>query len=361
MIKKQVTIGKILIKQAVGIDVSHKKLDVSLGRMDSQTLTEVYAFKRFDNTILGHMALVLWVKKYTVSDVNLCFIMEATGVYHEILAHFLYEKEYEVIVEMPNKISNFFKTLAVKTVTDKSMSEAIALYGLEKNPSVWTKPNKEYRSLRQITRERDQLVGERTVIKNQMHAEEVEAYPCDQTIDRMNIRIAMLNRQIKEIEAEIAQKIEQNAEIKENVTLATSIPGIGLLSAAIILAETDGFALITNKRQLTSYAGLDVKLKDSGTSIHFKPRISKRGNKYLRKAMYFPALTAIQHNEKFKNTYIRIVSKTGIKMKGGVAIQRQLLELVYTICKTKKPYDKEYEQKQARVKQEAKLAIAQVV
>src|ERR1017187_6509784 len=173
-----------LLKQTVGIDVAQEKIDVSLGRMDEQTKTQIYAYKTFHNNEKGFMALILWVKKNTEPDVYLRFVMEATGVYHECLAYYISGKGHEVSIVMPNKIASFFKTLEVKTVTDKSMSAAIAMFGLEKNPDTWTPPNKVYRELRQITREKDQLVGERTTAKNQQHAEAVEAYPNAKTMAR---------------------------------------------------------------------------------------------------------------------------------------------------------------------------------
>jgi len=111
-----------------------------------------------------------------------------------------------------------------------------------------------------------------------------------------------------------------------------------MLTAAIIMAETNGFELIRSKKQLTSYAGLDVKEKESGTSIKGKSRISKRGNRYLRKAMYMPAMAAIRHSERYKAIFVRIVSMNGVKMKGCVAVQRKLLEMAFTIYKTNTPY-----------------------
>lgn len=343
------------MKQVVGIDISQKKLDVSLGRMDEQTATEIYGYKTFDNSEKGFMALILWTKKNTISDVPVRFIMEATGVYHESLAYYLSGKAYEVSIVMPNKITNFFRTLEVKTVTDKSMSAAIAMFGLEKNPGNWAPPSKVYRELRQITRERDQLIGERTMIKNQLHSEEVEAYPNAGTIDRAKLRIKMLNDQVKEIMGEINATIKNDKEVAAAMKLVTSIPGIGVLTGATILAETDAFALIKNKRQLTSYAGLDIKLKDSGTSVHGKPRISKRGNKHLRKAMHLPALSAIGCSEHYKAVFVRIVVSNGIKMKGVVAVQRKLLEMVYTIYTTKKLYEIDYMEKQAEKKIELEV------
>ena len=154
--------------------------------------------------------------------------------------------------------------------------------------------------------------------------------------------MALLDKQEAEIRAELAVEVKQNEQLKKTVKLLCSIPGIGLLTAATILGETNGFELIRNKRQLTSYAGLDVKEKQSGTSVKGKPKISKQGNRNLRKAMHLPALAAIRHDERFKAIFARLVSKHGIKMKAIVAVQRKLLELTYTIFKTKQPFKKDY-------------------
>lgn len=331
-----------LLKQVVGIDVAQKELVVSIGNMDRGALVRIYAYKTFVNNERGFTAMILWVKKQTDADSPLRYVMEATGVYHEAVAYFLSDKTYSVSIVMPNKITNFFRTLEVKTVTDKSMSAAIALFGLEKKVDDWVQPKKVFRELRQVTRERDQLVTERTMLKNQLHAEQVEAYPSEQTISRIQVRIKIVNGQLKETLAETTAAINNDQEINQSVKLLTSIPGIGLLTAAVIMAETNGFELIRSKKQLTSYAGLDVKEKESGTSVKGKPRISKRGNRHLRKAMYMPALSAIRHSERYKALFVRIVSCNGIKMKGAVAVQRKLLEMAYTIYKTQTPYSEDY-------------------
>jgi len=152
----------------------------------------------------------------------------------------------------------------------------------------------------------------------------------------------LLDKQEKEIKEELADVIKTDADVKRIVLLICTIPGIGLLTAATVLGETNGFELIRNKRQLTSYAGLDVREKQSGTSVKGKPCISKKGNKHLRKAMHLPALSAIRHNERFKAIFARLVGKHGIKMKTAVAIQRKLLEMIYTIFKTQTAFDKDY-------------------
>lgn len=331
-----------ILKQVAGIDVSQNELVVSLGRMYDDLTTNIHAFKTFSNNEKGFTALLQWAGKLTVAETPVKYVMEATGVYHEALAYYFSDKGHLVSIVKPNKVSNFSKTLETKTVTDKTASQAIVLFGLEKQLTIWKKPKQVYRNLRQVTRERGQLIEERTALKNQLHAEKSEAFPSKKSIDRMEVRIQLLNSQEKEIKQEIADFIKQDKDVGESVKLISSVPGVGVLTAATILSETNGFELITNKRQLASYAGLDVQEKQSGTSVKGKPRISKKGNKHLRKAMHLPALAAIQHDERYKAIFARLVQKHGIKMKAAVAVQRKILELTYTVFKTNKSYDKEY-------------------
>ena len=58
--------------------------------------------------------------------------------------------------------------------------------------------------------------------------------------------------------------------------------------------------------------------------------------------MHMPALTAIRHDERFKAIYARLIAKHGIKMKAAVAVQRKLLEMIYTLYKTNTTYDRNY-------------------
>jgi len=337
---------KKIVKQVLGIDVAQKELVVCLGRMFDDWVPELYGYKTFANTAKGYEAMTLWVKKQTEDGSPVRYVMEATGVYHESLAYFLEGKGYEVSIVLPNKISNYFRTLEVKTITDKTASEAIARFGLERKLDCWKRPKDIFKELKQLTRERDQIVEQRTMAKNQLHAEETQAQPNKKSVARVKTRIKLLNKQDAEIKEEIALLVKQEKEVGKSVEVICSIPGVGLLTAATVLAETNGFELIRNKRQLTSYAGLDIREKQSGTSVKGKPKISKRGNRHLRKAMYLPALAAIRHEERFKVVFTRLVSKHGIKMKAAVAVQRKLLELMYILYKTNSTYDKNFQKEE---------------
>lgn len=340
---------KKLVKQVVGIDVAQNELVCCFGNLYDDFTIEFVTRRTFENKLPGFKKLTEWLEPLVNKEVQLRFVFEATGVYHQSFAYYLHDMSYNVSIILPNKISNYKRTLDVKTITDKTMADAIAQFGLERNLDNWQPPKGIYRVLQQLTRERSQLIDEKVVIKNQLHAENAEAKPNKKSIDRCKKRLALVEKQVKEIVVEISELVRTDEEVQRIILLVCSITGIGTLTAATVLGETNGFELIRNKRQLTSYAGLDVREKQSGTSVKGKPCISKKGNKHLRKAMHLPALSAIKHDERFKAIFARIVSKHGIKMKAAVAVQRKLLEMIYTIYKTGVPYDKEYFKKHTEV------------
>ncbi|WP_036668758.1 IS110 family transposase [Pedobacter borealis] len=333
---------KNILKQVAGIDVAKKELVVCLSFLDENLSVGIISHQVFSNNKKGFEAMVRWVTKQTGKETKVRYVMEATGVYHEALAYFLTDKELEVSIVLPNKISNFFRTLEINTITDKTASQAIARFGLERKLEVWKKPKDTFRQLKQLTRERDQMVADRTVLKNQLHAERSEAFPNQSSIKRINKRIALINKQEEEIKLEVAVMVKKDRELCDKIEKIATIPGVGKLTAVIVLAETNGFELIKNTKQLVSYSGLDVKVKDSGTSVKGKPKISKKGNRHIRKAMHMPALSAIRYNEKHKALFTRLISKHGIRMKAVVAVQRKILELIYIIYKTDLPFDQEY-------------------
>jgi transposase len=336
-----------IIKQAVGIDCSQEILDCSFGSLDSELLQDIQTPAKFNNDKSGFHKLVGWTEKRKVKGVDIVFVVEVTGVYHEKLAHFLIDKGYKVSVVLPNRTSNFFKTTTIKTINDPTSARMIAQFGIEKQLTLWKKPEPIYRRLKQLTRERVQLIDQRTVNKNQLHAEQSEAFPSVSSIKRMNKLIALLNQQIEDIEDEIRTLLKSDAKLNRQIDNLCTVPGVALITAATVIGETNGFDLIRNKRQLVSYAGLDVIEKQSGTSVNHKRRISHKGNKHLRKALYFPAFTSIRYNEHHKNHYANLVSKHGVKMKAAVSVQRKMLVLLYTLWKTEKPFDAEYPQKES--------------
>ena len=117
--------------------------------------------------------------------------------------------------------------------------------------------------------------------------------------------------------------------------------GVGLITIVSIISETNGFALIQNSRQLTSYAGYDIVQNQSG-SHNGKTKISKKGNKYIRKACYMPVLSAIRFNKNLKTVYQRLCINKAVKSIALIAVARKILVLIYTLWKKNEEYNENY-------------------
>lgn len=340
-----------VIKQCVGIDCAKDELVVSYGVMDENYDTRILSNTKFKNVEAGFKKLLNWSVKLNPDHADVVYVMESTGVYHENFALFLHNNKCKVVIVLPNKAKAFAKTLAVKTVNDKVSAQMLAQMGLEKKLDLWQPAAEIYNVLRQLTRERDQLIVEQTQIKNQIHAEQSGAWPNAGSIKRMKTRMKLIAKQVEEVETEINQNLEKEQWLNEKIKKVCTIKGVGVMTAVTVIAEANGFNLIRNKKQLVSYAGLDVITKDSGATVRSKPRISRRGNKYLRKCLHFPALTAIRSSEQMKGLFARLVGKHGIKMKAAVAVQRKLLILIYTLWKKDEIFDQNYHLKREEPQQ----------
>ena len=160
--------------------------------------------------------------------------------------------------------------------------------------------------------------------------------------------IDQIDQQIVKIKRRVEELIDQNSELKTKVNKLLTIKGVGLITVATIVAETMGFEFVKSRKQLASYAGYDVVQRESGSSVKGKTRISKKGNRYIRNALYFPAMVACRYNQDMKENYLRIIKKKPSKMIGQVAIQRKLLTLIYTLWKNNSCYIENYKNKVAQ-------------
>jgi len=334
-----------IVKQCAGIDCAKADFSVTFSVCNHEREIQNLSYRTFKNDEQGFKLFNKWMGKLQKKSIPLLLVMEPTGVYHEKLAYFLKTLQYDLALVVPKRAKDFSKTLKVKKVTDKVASQYLAVMGLEKKLDVWTAPKVGYSKLKHLTREREQIQKFLVMLKNELEAESSRYMPSKESISRIKQHIKLLNKQCLDIMSEIKDLLKQNSEINNEVGKMTSIPGVGMLTAVTIIGETNGFELVRNKRQLVSYAGYDVINHESGSSIKTKARISKRGNRHIRKAMHMPALTAIRHSESSKDLFARLVRKTGIKMKGVVAVQRKLLVIMYTLWKNDTVYDPEYELK----------------
>jgi len=327
----------------LGIDVGKDSLCACLGRQTENLKQHFEPVRHFANNAKGIVELCDWLHKRQIPVDQLTVVMEATGVYYQQLAHHLDERGYKVSVQLAKRVKDYARSLEYKSKTDPLDARILARMGLERSLREWTPPATQWYHLRQLMRLYQSLKHQQVKLKNELHAFEHTHHPNDVVKDVLEEHIEFIDSQL-EMLLEQAQKLVEADEqgMKKAVAHATSIPGVGLVTALIVLGETFGFALFTSRAQVASYAGYDVRHHCSGTSVQQKSRISKKGNSRLRNAMYFPALTTIRHAPEMKALYHRIVKRTGIKMKACVAVQRKLLLLIYTLVKKGKDYDPNY-------------------
>jgi transposase len=149
----------------------------------------------------------------------------------------------------------------------------------------------------------------------------------------------LLTKQIADIEKQINDHIDKNGDLKDDIDLVESIPGIGKPTAQRIIAEMPIFVPKQNGSSFAAYAGLAPRVRQSGSSIRRTTHLSKCGNSRLRAALYWPAITAIKCNEVIKTFAKRLAEKGKSKMSIIGAVMRKLLILAYGVLKTRQPFD----------------------
>lgn len=322
-------------KQSIGIDVSKDHLMCCVGTLEN----EKQAFgksKSFNNTEQGFQSLIEWANAEKHTD----FVMEATGVYYENLAYWLDDQGYRVSVVLPNKIKHYTKSLNVKTKTDGVDAQVLARFGLERPLDYWHMPTMMMREIKALTREYREVKAKLVVIKNQLHAKN-HSHLCPPSIQkRLQRQINLLETQLLEIETELRVAAMADTAFCDRIAKVETIPGISFMTAICILGETNAFALVKNSKQLASYAGLDVEHRQSGNK-EGKTKISKKGNSFIRNALYMPALCATRHNPDMKIFYQRLAERKPAKKIAVTAVARKLLLLTYTLWKNNETYKPE--------------------
>lgn len=321
-------------KHSIGIDISKATFTACACTKDAEGKLSFSETKKFNNETTGFNQLLRWVKSLVKPSEELIFLMEATGVYYESIAHHLFKIKKKVVVVLPNTSKHYFSSLNIKSKTDELDAKVLSRFGTERSHRLWEPPKPLLLQLRNLTRYYVQLLEQKTSLSNIKHSKE-SSHEVQKFILQSNQKlIKQIDKQIQDIKTEIEKLISSDAELKQKVENILSIKGVGLMTVATIIAETLGFEHFHRAKQVVSYAGYDVVQRESGTSIKGKTRISKKGNRYIRNALYFPAMVATRFNPDIKEDYMRIIVKKPSKMIGQVAIQRKLLVLIYTLWKS---------------------------
>lgn len=321
------------ISAVLGIDIAKKKFDAALLR-DGKFKTKV-----FENSQIGFDALADWLQHHNVENAHVC--MEATGVLYEDLATFLHEAGHVVSVTNPFQIKSFGESVLSRTKTDKADSRLIARFCEAIHPIAWQPEPPEIRKLKALGRRRDALVSMRTQELNRESSSNAAVKESIQTV------VEMLDQQIEQITELIKEHINNNPDLKNKSTLLKSIPGVGDATIEAILSEVNGFENFKSIEQVVAYMGLSPQEKTSGSSVKGKSHICKTGNIRLRKVLYMPSLSAIQHNPTVRALYDRLKAKSKHGLIIACACMKKLIHIMYGVLKNNKPFDPAYNIKTA--------------
>lgn len=303
-----------------------------------------YAFefsgKRETGTVDNNPAtLRAFVKKHQRNGVTLRVLAEATGVYYLDTMLIAHDLGAEVMVVNPRVAHHFAQALNQRNKTDR-LDANMLLECLMRMPfEPWQPPRKAWRQLRSYGRFLVQLTDDGVADRNRLHAlESVKDSPASLRRE-LKRKIANNERMIERVRAEAPTLIASDSYLKARFDALTTIKGMGETSAVSVLSELITLPPSLTSRACVCHSGLDPRIYESGTSVHKAPRISRHGNKYLRRALFFPALSAGTHDPRAMAFKARLVSRGKKKMQANVAIMRKMLTAAWAMMKDPQPYD----------------------
>lgn len=318
----------------LGIDVSKKTLDVALIEEENPQRKPLH--KVFPNTPVGHRQLLEWLpQRRGKSEASFHACLEATGSWADAVALALHQAGHKVSLVNPALIRAFAQSRLLRTKTDKADAQLIARFCQMHNPALWTPPPPEITALQALVRRLETLLEMRTMEENRIGS----GVACAQVQADLEAHVADLEARIEKTRHQIKEHIDRNPNLRQQVQLLESIPGIGAATAALLLAELGDISQFTKARQVAAFAGLVPRIRESGSSVRGRARLSKIGSSRLRKSLYFPAITALRCNPIIKAFGLRLSAQGKSKMLIVGAAMRKLLHLAYGVLKTQKPFD----------------------
>lgn len=325
--------NKIVTKHWAGLDVSKDTFDAGLclnGELGVTPALRDIPARRFARTQKGVEAFVAWLDECCAQlEGNVRCVMETTGRYSTELSVWLIEARPTLApaIVHAKHASDFIKSLGLRNHTDALAARALALLGLQRQPKAYEPPSKNERKLREVCRLRHYLVSERAALKNQTHESTESAF----VVRAMKTLMRQLTRKIRQAEAEMKRLSACIPAVQEDVTRFQTIYGVGFITATVVRAELGDLDRFGQARQLSAHAGLNPCVRQSGTSVHPRTRMSKQGNPRVRQVLYMAAKTAVRGDNDFAHDYHRLLERGLAKKAALGAIMRRILLVMRTL------------------------------
>lgn len=315
------------MQSVLGIDVSKGSLDVILVIEDRQW------HKVFANEPDGYATLQSWLVKQTADPIHVC--LEATGQYGDGVANYLYEQGHRVSVVNPARIKRYGDSKLHRNKTDKADAALIAEFCQKEKPAFWKPMSEQQRHLRALERRLAVLQASKQQERNRQDSGEKDPW----VLADLQAHLDYLEERIRTLRTAIQTYINENPALKSQQDLLVSIPGIGKITAASLLAELGDLSAFENAPQLAAFAGLNPLGFRSGSSVRKKTRISKQGRAFLRHILYMPAVVAKNHNPVVMALCTRLADRKLSNMAIIVAAMHKLLNIVFGVLKHQMPFD----------------------
>lgn len=321
----------------VGIDVAKATFDIAAPLMPGRYRTRA----KVPNTPAGFLQLADWLDRHVVPGAWV--VMEATGIYHEALAGFVHERGYAVCVANPAQIAAYARSELSRTKTDRTDAKCIARFaqGHVERLRRWQPEPPGQRTLRALVRRVEDLAAMR-----QMEANRLEGAQ-DAVHDSIAAVMALLDEQIQAARKAVEQHIDDDPDLRRRRDLLVSIPAIGEVTAAVLLAELGDTGRFNDVRAVVAFAGLNPALRQSG-AFQGRAHISKIGSSRLRKGLYMPAVVALRHHPAVRALAERMRSRGKCNLVIVVAAMRKLLHIAYGVLKSGVPFNPNHGLRAAR-------------
>jgi transposase len=310
----------------LGIDISKAKFDVAL-----MVAGKVKKSHLFENAQDGFEMLSGWLLKQGITSVSAC--MEATGCYGDALATYLHDQGFVVSVVNPAQIKSFSGAQLSRAKTDKADAKLIAQFYQQMCPAPWSPPPMHVRELQALVQRLSALA--------QMERQEQNRMGTAPAVIRSSIStvLATVKAEVKTVEAMIHDHIDRHPDLKDQSELLESIPGIGKATIFRVLAFIGDVHRFDHAKALAAFVGVNPTVHQSGSSVRGKPRLSKKGNSAIRKALYMPAIVARRYNPVIKEFADRLKKAGKPNMVIIGAVMRKLLHIIYGVLKSGMPFD----------------------
>jgi len=314
-----------------GIDVSAKSLTVAIQRV-AQPVEQ----RNFANNPIGHKALIVWLRK-AKSPVRVS--LEATGIYSIDLAFALDAADGIEVAVLNPKVANRFAQTIRRSKTDAADAEVLAEYTHRMPFTAWVAPSSSSMRLRSIVRHVESLSVQSAQNQNRLHAAQGSTSTPGCVIQDLKRSVASLELRIHKLRREAMTLVRENVLLRKRYELLVSIPGIAQVSAMQLLAELSTLPSDLTVREWVAHSGLDPAHEMSGTSVRKASRISRAGNRHLRRALYMPALVASRCDPHAKAFYESLLARNKARLQALIAIARKLLHAIYGIFRTGLKYE----------------------